>query len=168
MPDLTASSEIETRTRILFHLPVPLHHHSPFLHPFPFPGAMILTGVNNMEAFALGATFGVGFEYTVGAGVLIQTGCPFNEYNGLLMFVRAGDVFLCIPGPLTSFSFAFPILLLQPLTLMPVSLTHRIFFSRRLCLVKPLSWDRASTSEQATPVPNICPKQVRTVRYGNI
>ncbi|KAM3567397.1 hypothetical protein VYU27_010457, partial [Nannochloropsis oceanica] len=54
-------------------------------------GAMILTGVNNMEAFALGATFGVGFEYTVGAGVLIQTGCPFNEYNGLLMFAVLGE-----------------------------------------------------------------------------
>ncbi len=55
---------------------------------------MILTGVNNLEAFALGTTFGVGFEYTVGAGVLISTGCPFNEYNGILMFVRAYAIFL--------------------------------------------------------------------------
>lgn len=52
-----------------------------------------MTGVNNLEAFALGTTFGVGFEYTVGAGALISTGCPFNEYNGILMFVRAYAIF---------------------------------------------------------------------------
>lgn len=50
---------------------------------------MVLTGVNNVEAFALGSTFGVGFEYTIGAGVAIMTGCPFNEYNGLYFFVRS-------------------------------------------------------------------------------
>ena len=48
---------------------------------------MILTGVANTEAFALGATFGVGFEYSVGGGVLVSTGSPFNEFNGLFYFV---------------------------------------------------------------------------------
>jgi hypothetical protein len=46
-----------------------------------------MTGVNNVEAFALGAVYGVGFEYTVGGGVAIFTGTVFDEYNGLFFFV---------------------------------------------------------------------------------
>lgn len=58
------------------------------VRPSRYTGVMVLTGVNNVEAFALGSTFGVGFEYTIGAGVAIFTGSPFNEYNGLYFFVR--------------------------------------------------------------------------------
>jgi len=56
---------------------------------FPIAGVLVVTGMNNVEAFALGAVYGVGFEYTVGSGVAIFTGTVFDEYNGLLFFVRS-------------------------------------------------------------------------------
>ena len=68
--------------------------------------------MNNVEAFALGATFGVGFEYTVGAGALISTGCPFNEYNGIYYFVRFPPLFSVLslrPSQALFVSPAFPL-----------------------------------------------------------
>ena len=73
-------------------MPSPIHGCScgcPHISPtHPLTGVEILTGVANIEVFALGSAFGVGFEYTVGSGVAIHTGSPFNEYNGLYYFVR--------------------------------------------------------------------------------
>ena len=100
-----------------------------------FPGAMILTGVNNVEAFAIGAVFGVGFEYTVGAGVLVATGCPFNEYNGILMFVRAYDFSSISFFPVHS-PVPLPPLSLRPLMLIILPFTPRSLSSHRLRSVR--------------------------------
>ena len=129
------------------------------------PGVMILTGVNNVEAFAIGTTFGVGFEYTVGAGVIVATGCPFNEYNGILMFVRAHDFFFISFFPV--YSPVLPPFSLRPLMLIPLPFNPRSLSSRRLCLVRSPSWVRASTSEQATLMPSTYLKLARTARYGD-
>ena len=47
-----------------------------------------MTGVGNNEMFALGSEFGVGMEYTVGAGVVVATGSTMIEYNGNFAMVR--------------------------------------------------------------------------------
>jgi len=92
---------------------------SPSVRPSRHTGVMILTGVNNVEAFALGSTFGVGFEYTIGAGVAVFTGSPFNEYNGLYFFVRSSSSSISLflfPPSFPSFLFTTHIL---PLTSHP-------------------------------------------------
>jgi len=48
----------------------------------------VLTGVANEEIFALAVEYGVGMEYTVGAGVVVHVGASMAEYNGIFFTVR--------------------------------------------------------------------------------
>lgn len=47
-----------------------------------------MTGMNLMEAIGVGAFFGAGMEFTVGAGVSIFTGVEVLDYNGVYAQVR--------------------------------------------------------------------------------
>jgi len=48
---------------------------------------MVLTGLANTEVFASGVEFGIGMEYTVGAGVIVSTGSTMFEYKGQFAMV---------------------------------------------------------------------------------
>lgn len=41
-----------------------------------------MTGVAINDYLAVLAAFGAGFDFTVGAGFMIQTGCSLNQYTG--------------------------------------------------------------------------------------
>lgn len=41
-----------------------------------------MTGVAINDFLGVLAAFGAGFDFTVGAGFMIQTGCSLNQYTG--------------------------------------------------------------------------------------
>lgn len=55
----------------------------------------MITGLNLMEAIGVGAFFGAGMEFTVGAGVSIFTGAEVLDYNGVYAQVRDEEGSTC-------------------------------------------------------------------------
>lgn len=54
------------------------------------PGALIMTGANLYDIFALLAAYGVGFEYHVSAGIMVQTGINLYIFVSVTHSVRWG------------------------------------------------------------------------------
>lgn len=51
-------------------------------------GVQILTGVNIYEFYANAAAFGIGYEFTVGSGVMVHTGVLVSCFYAIMYAVR--------------------------------------------------------------------------------
>jgi len=54
-------------------------------------GVHILTGIGNQEWMAIGVTYGISAEYTLGAGLFINNGASAIDWTGMIYTVSSKE-----------------------------------------------------------------------------